>query len=46
LGVDGYGRRGKQKFELQGLTISQPMMLDIVEENPQMEPMHPQLKKE
>jgi hypothetical protein len=45
-GCEGYGRRGKQIFGMQGLTNSQLVMPDIVEESPQAEPIHPQLKKE
>ncbi len=32
LGVDGFGKTGKSASHLEGLTINQPMMMDIVEE--------------
>ena len=32
LGVDGFGKSCKSTFLLEGLTINQPMMIDVVEE--------------
>jgi len=45
LGVDGFGKSGKSASHLEGLTINQPMMMDIVEERSIIEPLLPQLKR-
>src|SRR6185312_7829828 len=45
LGVDGFGKSGKSTVHLEGLTINQPMMIDIVEERSKIEPLLPQIKK-
>ncbi len=44
LGVDGFGKSGKSTLHLEGLTINQPMMIDIVEERSKLEPLLPQIK--
>jgi PII-like signaling protein len=45
LGVDGFGKSGKSTLHLEGLTINQPMMIDVVEEKSIIEPLLPLLKK-
>lgn len=45
LGVDGFGKSGKSTLHLEGLTINQPMMIDIIEESSKIEPLLPQLKR-
>ncbi len=45
LGVDGFGKSGKSTLHLEGLTINQPMMIDIVEESSKIEPLLPELKR-
>jgi PII-like signaling protein len=45
LGVDGFGKSGKSTVHLEGLTINQPMMIDIVEERSIIEPLLPQIKR-
>jgi PII-like signaling protein len=45
LGVDGFGKSGKSTVRLEGLTINQPMMIDVVEEGSIIEPLLPQLKR-
>ncbi len=45
LGVDGFGKSGKSTVHLEGLTINQPMMIDIVEEISKIEPLLPQLRR-
>ncbi len=45
LGVDGFGKSGKSTLHLEGLTINQPMMIDVVEEKSIIEPLLPQLKR-
>ena len=45
LGVDGFGKSGKSTVHLEGLTINQHMMIDIVEEVSIIEPLLPELKR-
>ena len=45
LGVDGFGKSGKSTLHLEGLTINQPMMIDVVEKKSIIEPLLPQLKR-
>lgn len=45
LGVDGFGKSGNSTLHLEGLTINQPMMIDVVEEKSIIEPLLPQLKR-
>ena len=45
IGVDGFGKSGKSTLHLEGLTINQPIMIDIVEESSKIEPLLPQLKR-
>ncbi len=45
LGVDGFGKSGKSTLHLEGLTINQPMMIDIIEESSKIEPLLPQIKQ-
>ncbi len=45
LGVDGFGKSSKSTLHLEGLTINQPMMIDIVEERSKIEPLLPELKR-
>ncbi len=45
LDVDGFGKSGKSTVHLEGLSINQPMMLDIVEERSIFESLLPELKR-
>ncbi len=44
-GVDGFGRRGKSTVHLEGLTVNMPMMIEVVDEKPKLEPLLTQIKK-
>ncbi|MGN6709635.1 MAG: DUF190 domain-containing protein [Candidatus Nitrosocosmicus sp.] len=37
--------RGKSAVHLEGLTINQPVMIDVVEEASKLEPLLPQIKQ-
>jgi uncharacterized protein len=45
LGIDGLRKSGKSTLLLEGLTINQPMMIDIVEERSKIEPLLPHIKR-
>ncbi|MBA3286367.1 MAG: DUF190 domain-containing protein, partial [Nitrosopumilus sp.] len=42
---DGSGKSKKSTLHLGGLIFNQPMMIDVVEENPKLEPLIPQTKR-
>ena len=39
LGVDGFGKRGKSTIHLEGMTMNQPMLIEIVDEKEKIEPL-------
>ncbi len=45
LGVNGFGKSGKSKVQLEGLTINQPMMIEVVDKRTKLEPLLPKLKE-
>lgn len=44
LGVNGFGKSGKSKVQLEGLTINQPMMIEVVDKRAKLEPLLSKLK--
>lgn len=45
LGVDGFGKRGKSTTRLEGITLNQPLMMEIVDDREKIEPLLIQIKK-
>lgn len=45
LGIDGYGKSGKSTAHLEGITINQPMMIDVVDNSSKIELLLPQIKR-
>ena len=39
LGVDGFGRRGKSITHLEGITMNQPLMIEVVDDREKLEPL-------
>ena len=39
LGVDGFGKGGRSTVHLEGITINQPMMIEIVDDIEKLEPL-------
>jgi len=45
LDVDGFGRRGKSTVLLEGLMINQPMMIETIDEEEEIQPLILPLKQ-
>ncbi len=44
-GVDGFGKRRRSTIHLEGITISMPLVIEVIEEKSKMEPLLPQIKR-
>ena len=44
-GVEGYGKRGKSNFQIEGISVNMPLMIEVVEELPKIEAVLPEIKK-
>jgi PII-like signaling protein len=44
-GVDGFGKRGKSTLHLEGVTVNMPLIIEVIDEPPKLEPLLPQLKQ-
>jgi PII-like signaling protein len=45
LGVDGFGKGGRSTVHLEGITINQPLMIEIVDDRERIEPILIPLKR-
>lgn len=45
LGIDGFGKRGKSTTHFEGITINQPLMIEIVDDREKIEPLLIPLKR-
>jgi len=43
-GVDGFGKRGKSTLKLEGVTVNMPLLIEVIDEQPKLEPLLPELK--
>ncbi len=44
-GVEGYGKRGKSNFQIEGISVNMPLMIEVIEELPKIESVLPEIKK-
>ena len=44
-GVDGYGKRGKSSFQIEGITINMPLVIEVVDKISRLETVLPDIKK-
>jgi PII-like signaling protein len=44
-GIDGFGKRKRSTVHLEGITINMPMMMEIIDEKPKLEPLLPQIRR-
>lgn len=42
-GADGFGKHGRSKIHLEGIRIDYPLLIEVVEEKPKLEPLLPQI---
>ncbi len=44
-GVNGFGKRGRSKVQIEGLTINMPLLIEVIEERQKIEPLLPEIKR-
>lgn len=45
IGVDGFGKRKRSAISIEGVTINMPMMIEVVDERLNIEPILPEIKR-
>jgi PII-like signaling protein len=43
-GVDGFGKRKRSTFQIEGITLNMPLIIEIIDEKSKLEPLLPDLK--
>ncbi len=43
--VDGFGKRGRSKISIEGISVNMPVMIDVVDEKQKLEPLLHEIKK-
>ena len=43
-GVDGFGKRGRSKVQIEGMTVNMPLVIEVVEEREKLEPLLVEIK--
>lgn len=44
-GVEGYGKRGRSNFQIEGISVNMPLIIEVIEELPKIESILPEIKK-
>lgn len=44
-GVAGYGKRGKSNFQIEGISVNMPLLIEVIDELEKLEPILPEIKK-
>ncbi len=44
-GVGGFGKRGKSNFQIEGITINMPLVIEVVDDLIKLEAILPQIKE-
>lgn len=44
-GMAGFGKRGKSNFQIEGVSINMPLVIEIIEEKEKLESMVPDIKR-
>ena len=44
-GMAGFGKRGKSNFQIEGISINMPLVIEIIDEKTKLQPMIPELKR-
>jgi len=45
IGVSGYGKRGKSNFQIEGISVNMPLIIEVVEELSKIESILPDVTK-
>ena len=43
-GVNGFGKRGRSKVQIEGITFNMPLIIEVIEERKKIEPLLVQIK--
>ncbi|HEX9677596.1 DUF190 domain-containing protein [Nitrososphaera sp.] len=43
-GVDGFGKRGRSKVQMEGITFNMPLIIEVIEEREKLEPLLVEIK--
>ena len=44
-GVTGYGKRGKSNFQIEGISVNMPLLIEVIDELPKLETILPEIKE-
>jgi PII-like signaling protein len=44
-GMTGFGKRGTSNFQIEGISINMPLVIEVIEEKSKLESMMPELKR-
>lgn len=44
-GVAGYGKRGKSNFQIEGISVNMPLLIEVVDELSKLEVILPEIKE-
>jgi len=44
-GVDGFGKRGRSKIHLKGVSVDMPVMIEVIDEKAKLEPLLHEIKR-
>jgi PII-like signaling protein len=44
-GVAGFGKRGKSNFQIEGISVNMPLLIEVVDELSKLEAILPQIKE-
>lgn len=44
-GVEGYGKRGKSNFQIEGISVNMPLLIEVIDELPKLETILPEIKE-
>jgi PII-like signaling protein len=44
-GIAGYGKRGKSNFQIEGISVNMPLVIEVIEELSKIETILPEIKK-
>ena len=44
-GVSGYGKRGKSNFQIEGISVNMPLMIEVIDDLQKIESILPEIKE-
>ncbi|HKU33546.1 MAG TPA: DUF190 domain-containing protein [Candidatus Nitrosotalea sp.] len=44
-GVSGYGKRGKSNFQVEGISVNMPLLIEVIDELQKIETILPEIKE-